>query len=50
MLEGRNHFVQIAFHDAIEIIEGIDEGDLVVVDGGFFLKSQMLTEQFADKD
>ncbi len=36
--------------DAIEIIEGIDEGDLVVVDGGFFLKSQMLTEQFADKD
>jgi cobalt-zinc-cadmium efflux system membrane fusion protein len=36
--------------DMIEIMSGLNEGDKIVVQGGFFLKSQMLAEQFADED
>ena len=36
--------------DMIEITSGLHEGDKIVVQGGFFLKSQMLAEQFADED
>lgn len=36
--------------DTIQVTLGLREGENVVVDGGFFLKSQMLAEQFADED
>lgn len=39
-----------ASSDMIEITSGLHEGDKIVVQGGFFLKSQMLAEQFADED
>lgn len=34
----------------LEITAGLREGEAVVVKGGFFLKSRMLAEQFADED
>lgn len=39
-----------ASEDMIQVTSGLREGENVVVDGGFFLKSQMLAEQFADED
>lgn len=39
-----------SFDGQVEIVAGLREGEPVVVEGGFFLKSQMLTEQFADED
>lgn len=36
--------------DMIEVTAGLADDEAVVVDGGFFLKSQMLAEQFADED
>ena len=39
-----------AGNDVLEISTGLREGEEVVVEGGFFLKSQMLAEQFADED
>lgn len=39
-----------SFDDVTEIVAGLEPGDNVVVEGGFFLKSQMLQEQFADDD
>jgi cobalt-zinc-cadmium efflux system membrane fusion protein len=34
----------------IEVTSGLRAGEVVVVQGGFFLKSQLLAEQFADED
>lgn len=39
-----------SFGGAVEIVAGLHAGDVLVVEGGFFLKSQMLAEQFADED
>jgi len=46
----RDVIVGRAFDGTIEIVEGLHKGDSIVVNGGFFLKSQMLSEQFADED
>jgi len=47
---GRDVSVGRSFDGAVEIVAGLHAGDVLVVEGGFFLKSQMLSEQFADED
>jgi len=36
--------------DMLEVTAGLANDEELVVEGGFFLKSQMLAEQFADED
>ena len=48
--ERRDVKVGRKLNETMEIIAGVREGDHIVNEGGFFLKSQMLSEQFADDD
>lgn len=38
------------FDSLVEVTEGLRDGESVVTEGGFFLKSQMLEEEFGDED